>query len=118
MRKRYAENPSYKEYLINYQRQKALDDMEKYGRNMKSLRVKYGMSESAYLDMYELQKGRCAICGTDNWGGKYNVANVDHDHSTGKVRGLICQNCNTGLGCFKDSEDIILRAAEYIRESR
>ena len=49
--------------------------------------------------------------------GKGKMA-IDHDHATGKVRGLICYNCNIGLGHFKDSIDTLERAIEYLKESK
>src|SRR6185312_15133032 len=64
-----------------------------------SLRNAFGISLADYHAMLAAQGGRCAICRTDNPGPKGFA--VDHDHATGKVRGLLCVNCNPGLGCFK-----------------
>jgi hypothetical protein len=66
--------------------------------------------------MLDKQGGLCAICG--NTPAKTNSRNqtlhVDHCHSTGVVRELLCQDCNRGLGCFKDNAEYLLAAAQYI----
>jgi hypothetical protein len=54
------------------------------------------------------QDGVCAIC------GRPNPEHVDHDHETGAVRGILCFNCNGGLGQFRDSIDALLSAASYL----
>lgn len=86
-----------------------------YHRNNK-LKSTYGISYEEYLTMLELQQGGCAICGTTNTGKRKAFA-VDHNHDTGKVRGLLCSNCNTGIGNLKEDEGIMLRAIEYLRNT-
>lgn len=54
------------------------------------------------------QEGRCAICET-----KSKLV-LDHNHITGEVRGMLCNNCNIGLGLFKDNPEILVRASHYI----
>jgi hypothetical protein len=61
--------------------------------------------------MIEAQGGLCAICA-----GPLDRPHVDHDHETGKVRGILCFNCNAGLGKFKDSVEIADAATEYLRK--
>jgi hypothetical protein len=70
---------------------------------------KYGLTEEAYAAMVVSQGGCCLICGSP-----VDRLHVDHDHSTGDVRGLLCQSCNHGLGNFKDRVDLLLRAADYL----
>jgi hypothetical protein len=88
------------------------------------LKHKYGLSWSTYMNMYEKQDGRCAICKKELdpiQMGKIKsptVVNVDHDHETGEVRGLLCGTCNSGLGHFKDSEKLMLNAINYLRSFR
>lgn len=60
--------------------------------------------------------GLCDICGTDET-RKSKAHAVDHDHSTGYIRGLLCVNCNMGLGYFKDSPGLLIQAANYIEDS-
>lgn len=57
----------------------------------------------------------CAICGALSSGAR--SLHVDHDHSTGKVRGLLCSTCNTSLGGFRDDPALLLRAVEYLRQA-
>lgn len=83
----------------------------------KKLKKAYGISYSEYLVMLEVQEGRCAICGTTETGSRKAFA-VDHCHTTGKVRGLLCSNCNTGIGNLKESEEIMLRAIDYLKKAK
>ena len=72
----------------------------------------YGVTVEEYNLMLGHQGGVCALCGRPP--GKKPLA-VDHDHETGKVRGLLCQNCNVGLGCFGDSVPILEGAIKYLQ---
>jgi len=63
--------------------------------------------------MLEQQGYRCFIC-NDYEGVEKRTLSVDHDHESGRVRGLLCTNCNTGLGKFKDNADFLKKAIEYL----
>ena len=76
----------------------------------------YGISLSDFNAMFEEQEGCCAVCGTHQLQLKTRLC-VDHDHATGKVRGLLCNSCNTALGKLKDNYDIAYRAADYLRSA-
>jgi hypothetical protein len=81
---------------------------------------KYGIPVSEYNSMYELQNGLCAICERPPQGNtaKWGRMCVDHDHETGKVRKLLCFNCNTVLGKMQDNPKLLRKAADYLeRES-
>jgi hypothetical protein len=71
------------------------------------------------LDEFNLLKsnqgGKCAICFRPDEGYKKSLA-VDHDHKTGKVRGLLCGSCNVGIGQFKDSVDLLNSAIGYLND--
>lgn len=77
--------------------------------------VRYGLSEKTYLDMLDKQDDRCAICAKRFGEEKHNKPHVDHDHVSGEVRGLLCFVCNAALGAFKDNEDMLRKAAEYVK---
>jgi hypothetical protein len=84
--------------------------------NRKTNLAKYGLTEDCYNKMLEEQGGVCAICSENNPGGRRKYMAVDHDHSTGVVRGILCNNCNRALGLLKDNADILRRAADYIQK--
>ena len=97
-RDRYASNPQI--------RMKALES---------DLKRKFGLTLDDYNRMLNLQNGRCAICKSMNVGRKDGVKfAVDHDHSSGQLRGLLCKRCNTMLGNAKDSIDILRAAKAYL----
>ena len=81
-----------------------------------NLRRYYGIALADYLEMLEAQNGRCKICGTDAPGGK-GTFHVDHCHDSEKVRGLLCHSCNVGLGHFKDSKTLLLKATLYLEDN-
>jgi hypothetical protein len=81
------------------------------------LRKRYNMTLGQHDALLASQGGRCAVCSADEPGGA-GAWHVDHDHSTGEVRGLLCALCNVGLGMFKDNVDIMQRAVAYLAASR
>jgi hypothetical protein len=78
---------------------------------------KYGLTEAHYTTMLERQGGGCAICGTKDCPSGVRLA-VDHDHSTGKVRGILCSPCNTAIGKLRDDTSLMQRAIQYLTEAR
>lgn len=72
----------------------------------------YGITLQEYETLLEAQGGVCAICGKECVTFE-NLA-VDHDHATGAVRGLLCNNCNHGIGKFKDDPALLKAAADYV----
>ena len=78
-----------------------------------NLKKKYSITEDDYQKMLEKQNGLCAICGGR---GKKKLS-VDHCHVTKKVRGLLCQRCNVGIGMFKDDTNFMNKAIEYLKSS-
>ncbi|WP_375490152.1 endonuclease VII domain-containing protein [uncultured Jatrophihabitans sp.] len=75
------------------------------------LRRRYGITAEHADQMLAEQDGLCAIC------REAPAAHVDHDHASGRVRGLLCFNCNGALGQFRDRADLMLRAADYLQRS-
>ena len=71
----------------------------------------YGISVEDYEEMLESQGGGCYICGIGPVG---RALDIDHDHRTGKVRGLLCSNHNRALGLLGDDPDLLLAAHTYL----
>lgn len=76
--------------------------------------AKYGVSADQFEELVVLQDGKCAVCGGKPNGGKKRLC-VDHNHTTGKLRGLLCDCCNRGLGLLKDNPNILEKAIAYLR---
>jgi hypothetical protein len=75
-----------------------------------------GTTEELYNRLYELQNGCCAICSEPE--EKFSWLCIDHDHDTGRIRGLLCPNCNRGIGLLKDNPEFLIKAASYIEEAK
>jgi DNA anti-recombination protein RmuC len=73
----------------------------------------FGITLKQYRQMFKDQDGCCAICGISHNKLKVKL-HVDHDHTTGKIRGLLCSICNISLGGFRDSPEILQKAIEYL----
>jgi hypothetical protein len=81
-----------------------------------NLKKKFGLTLSQYDEMLSTQCGVCAICGGACATGRR--LSVDHCHSTGKVRGLLCVRCNLTLGKMDDNPSILRAAADYVERFR
>lgn len=79
---------------------------------MRSRLQRYGLTGHAYEKMLTAQAGLCAICHRKP--GMKKGLQIDHDHETGAVRALLCLNCNTGLGNFRDDSKLLRAAVEYL----
>lgn len=80
----------------------------------RNLRAKYGITLVEFEAMVLEQGGVCAICHEPNYSGKRLV--VDHCHDTGRVRGLLCNGCNGGIGLLKDSVLRLESAINYLKD--
>lgn len=78
------------------------------------LNYNYGISLKGYEEMFEEQDGKCAICESYEPNTKKGVFHVDHCHTTGKVRALLCHTCNIGLGAFQDDTSVLYKAMGYL----
>jgi len=84
------------------------------GRQLKSL---YGITEETYSEMFNSQNGLCFICGTsENNNTRMKFLCVDHCHQTGKVRGLLCQECNFFLGKLERQLPNLERFISYLKK--
>lgn len=79
------------------------------------LKTYFGMTVSDFDAMASKQHNRCVICSSPPR-GRWHYLHVDHNHRSGKVRGLLCNSCNLGLGKFKDDPAILRRAASYLEQ--
>lgn len=95
-----------------YERDRYVND--KAGTRERHLIRKYGVSLSDYDQMLAAQSGCCAICGATEESQHNGVFHVDHCHSTGRVRGLLCRGCNHMLGVVGDDPAILYRAISYL----
>lgn len=75
---------------------------------------KYGVDLGEYQRLFDAQGGRCAVCRKE----QQRAFDVDHDHATGAVRGLLCTSCNRMIGHGGDSPETLEAAAAYLRSSR
>lgn len=83
-----------------------------------NLKRMYGIDQAEYNRMFEEQDGKCAICSTATPTGKWKVFAVDHCHETGLIRGLLCNECNRGIGLLGDNPDRLLKAVDYLKTAR
>lgn len=112
------------------------EDVKKYKENWYKARANtirnrerekdYSISTEDFFNMLQKQDNKCLICKMDfAFGNVKTSPHVDHDHSCcpagrscGKcIRGLLCSNCNQGLGRFRDNPDLLNRAADYLRKN-
>jgi|SRR5579859_491325 len=77
---------------------------------------KYKIRTVDFEVMLQAQEGRCAVCRTDEYVGPGRRPHVDHDHKTGKVRGLVCVRCNVLLGMAQDQRERFLAAIHYLEK--
>lgn len=110
----YKDETKRKEVKDKYR----LENAETVNRNRRKSRVfrTYGLSEEGFEALWDRQGGRCVICGCVLVLGTPNGCHIDHNHETGTVRGLLCGNCNKGLGMFKDNPGTLRKAADYVAQ--
>jgi hypothetical protein len=102
---------------------KNIDPTKFYGGKKKHTLKKYGISPLDYADMLLKQGGVCAVCKLsetckDKRSNKVRDLAVDHCHTTGRVRGLLCSRCNKALGGFKDNAELLASAIGYLNANK
>lgn len=113
----FAANPDahkkYNDKYRLYQRKWAADNRKRKSRTTRlgHVRRKYGLTESAYVQLEHEHQGKCAICKQP-----CTELRVDHNHSTGQVRGLLCHACNTAIGFLEESLDRLQNAIAYLNK--
>ncbi len=107
---------SHKEYYIEYHRKWKKKNKERLKTYRKNLGLKkYGITLEDFNQILEKQNYKCLICNKHTLESKPYGLVVDHNHKTENVRGLLCDRCNTGLGNFQDSIDVLQSAIEYLK---
>jgi hypothetical protein len=92
---------------------RANPERQKFHQWKHYLGKKYGVTPADYAALMVAQDGRCAICLTSD-PAPWDQLSVDHDHETGRVRGLLCMRCNSCLGYVQDSPDLLRKAVRYL----
>lgn len=113
-RERYANDSAF--------RAKKKEEVHNYYQNNPDVRLnqrlkKFGINLNEYRRILKEQGGKCAICGSEIGDVMGNRLYVDHDHVSGKVRGLLCSKCNFGLGNFNDDIELMKKAIKYLEGS-
>ena len=99
----------------NHKRRIKEESAYKEAKRNAYFKLKYGMTLEQRTDLLGKQNNACAICGVKlSESGTHT--HVDHCHTTGKVRAILCTNCNRGLGHFQDNPELLLKAADYINQ--
>ena len=110
-REKYAQNQEFRDAL----RASVKDWQKANPQKRKSQRLKqYGLTHAEFTSMMTDQAGSCAICGHSDMSQRNFFPVVDHCHGSGKVRGLLCMNCNMGIGKFRDDPELLTSAARYL----
>lgn len=113
-----ANKDKINEYHREYYHKRIASDPEKRAKHLERgvwarRKAKYGITKEQYDALLTKQSGRCKICesqlGCD--------LRVDHNHETGEIRGLLCPNCNSGLGLFKEDPQRLENAIAYLKAS-
>lgn len=96
---------------------KSLTPQQKEAARERMLHKKYGMTSQEFLDRVSAQQNKCKLCNRifGEVKGRLDTAQVDHDHATGKVRGIICGVCNTAMGKLGDTVEKIERIVKYMK---
>lgn len=112
-RERWNREPGYKDKWLAKRREAYATEGGREYRREHNLKAQYGLTQAAFDQMLQDQSYSCAICDVEEWqtGRRFNV---DHDHSTGKIRALLCGHCNRGLGAFRDDVDVMEAAINYL----
>jgi Recombination endonuclease VII len=111
-------NKTVWKYLRAKHERRRTESMAGSARHDVYLKYQYGAQVGTYAKLFDAQNGKCAICASPSPGGPpdhpHRKFHLDHNHSTGKIRGLLCAKCNVGIGYFRESSSSLAAAAEYL----
>ena len=117
----YKNKEKQKEYMKNfylnnpnYRKQYRLNRKENFCKSYRKwhIKSKYNLSQKEWEGLWYSQDGRCSIC--DKFFEDIKDICVDHNHETGKIRGLLCKKCNSAIGFFNDNLQLLKTATEYL----
>lgn len=114
-KKRREKDPLFKEKAKGYMKKFRSNPDNKRKIISSAYKTKYGITLEEYEQILKEQNNCCYICNIEE-GYNNKPLYVDHCHSSGKIRRLLCQHCNTGLGMFKDNPELLIKAADYLKE--
>ena len=126
-----SKNSRYKKYRVEYRKNHKEEEKKRYIKNRRKrklyqrelqLKCSYGITLEQYNQLILHQNGKCAICNnketSKNCNRKIKKLSIDHNHKTGEIRGLLCDNCNNLLGRAKDNINILQNAIKYLKETK
>ena len=87
-------------------------------RRNRYLKFTYGITAEDYAVLTATQENKCAICGVEFHDKPKSFIHTDHCHDSGKIRGILCTNCNRGIGHFQESKQFLTKAIEYLNEHK
>ena len=112
-----------KECVREYQSRSDFKEVQRKYRNSKkgkqsfrkaALKFKYNIEPRDLEDLHKKHDNKCAICRVSVRDIRHSSLCVDHDHNTGRIRGLLCEKCNFGIGYFQDDIELLQAAIEYL----
>lgn len=112
--KRLRTDPTYvkaeREYSKKYRQKPEVKKKRVVNQVRYERKIKYGLTDADLQRMREEQNFRCPICEDT----EPSLWHIDHNHETGKVRAILCNKCNVGLGFFRDSPELLVKASMYL----
>lgn len=109
-----CESVASKSRYIPKPKKEVIEKEKKLSEKKRQLKIRYNLSYEEYLLMYEKQEEKCLICEKNKVLGTKKGLFVDHCHTTGRVRGLLCSRCNTLLGYIENSDNILYNIKKYL----
>lgn len=118
-RERYAKDPAYRQQTQAIRTRSAAPPHSVRQKQEYDRQRNYGLTPQLYDELMTAQRFACAVCkltlDTGEGAPKDHKPHVDHCHDTGEVRGILCGACNRGLGCFRESVEVLQSGMEYLR---
>lgn len=116
--RKYRQTEGYKKVAKENRKTASFKKSHRERVSIARFRRKYGLTPQDRQEMIDVQGNACAICGSQFENDKKNKKDpcIDHNHTTGKLRGMLCRRCNLLLGYAKDSQDVLSKAISYLKQ--